>query len=235
MVYLEILDGPQAGSRFPAEHGHRVGRRGCEITIEDRKISSTHGIIKVAGGLAYLMDQSSANGIVVGTDRVRELLLAPGTEFRLGGTHVRVLADAEPVAQEPHVEESPSSPPWREALSQKLLEISRSGAIGARKHPVRAFARLVELELVGGPQPRCKWQMGYGPRTVGSKDPEFQIWDPGAPSTCFYLRPDTEGLCLFSTPLPHIVKLNGESVTERVLRVGDEISIRTTRLRVASC
>ena len=84
---LEVLDGNEPGQIFPIEKPKIIiGRRGCEVNLDDPEISRQHVSIEVHGDGATLRDMGSTNGTYVQGARVKEAQLEDNSEFRLG-TH----------------------------------------------------------------------------------------------------------------------------------------------------
>lgn len=76
---------------------YRIGRQeDNDIVIDDKKASRRHCVLERDGEAFVLRDLSSRNGTWVGTERVREVRLSVGEEFRIGGTEFRILAGGDP-------------------------------------------------------------------------------------------------------------------------------------------
>ena len=84
---LEVLDGNQPGQVFPLEKVHIIiGRRGCDVNLDDPEISRQHASIDIHGMSASLRDLGSTNGTYIQGQRVEEGDLKDNSEFRVG-TH----------------------------------------------------------------------------------------------------------------------------------------------------
>ncbi len=84
---LEVLDGNEPGQIFPIEKPETIiGRRGCDVNLDDPEISRQHVSTQVHGDGATLQDLGSTNGTYVQGARVMEAQLQDNSEFRLG-TH----------------------------------------------------------------------------------------------------------------------------------------------------
>lgn len=101
-LFIEIIGGEPLGARFKLGNGFKIGRKGCDISVRDPKISSHHADLVVRGEKIYLVDNHSSNGIKSGGKRVPELLMSLGVEFRLGNTSFRVVdVSAPPLPAKP--------------------------------------------------------------------------------------------------------------------------------------
>ena len=84
---LEVLDGTEPGRIFPIEKPEiTIGRRGCDVNLDDPEISREHVSIEVHGDSATLRNLGSTNGTYIQGARVKEGHLEDNSEFRLG-TH----------------------------------------------------------------------------------------------------------------------------------------------------
>lgn len=62
-----------------------IGRdSGCDLSIDNEGISRVHAFVDFENGAFKLYDNRSANGVFVGSRRVREVNLANGAKIRLG-------------------------------------------------------------------------------------------------------------------------------------------------------
>lgn len=149
-------------------------------------------------------------------------------------TIVRPLPAAPPpLASAPIV--PPPAPPikkqhkWYELLGAFLASNSKS--FSESKRPVAPLEPALVLDFVRGIQSNSRWVIGYGPRKVGASALDLPIWEPGAPEVCFEVLPSTDGI-LFKTSHADLVTLNGQSIDNQVLHVGDTIRILETIIEV---
>jgi hypothetical protein len=68
-----------------------VGREpGCEIFVNDGSVSRRHARIERRGAAYFVVDEGSANGTFLDSQRVADALLRPGQEVRFGAVAFRV-------------------------------------------------------------------------------------------------------------------------------------------------
>jgi len=68
-----------------------VGREpGCEIHVNDGSVSRRHARIERRGAAYFVVDEGSANGTFLDSQRVADALLRPGQEVRFGAVPFRV-------------------------------------------------------------------------------------------------------------------------------------------------
>jgi pSer/pThr/pTyr-binding forkhead associated (FHA) protein len=126
-LYLEVMSGKSAGKRFKLTEGLKIGRKRSDILLSDPKVSSHHANIVSRGSRRYfIQDNKSANGIKFNGLKVPELLLAPGVEFRLGNTVLKVIDLDPPVAK------MPTKP---EAAPEKPAPVSMPPPVNVQKPP----------------------------------------------------------------------------------------------------
>ncbi len=88
---LRVIEGPDAGLDIPLRRGSsRIGRSPeAQVRLNDPKISKFHARILV-GATVDIVDDNSANGVMVGNQRVSRASLGPGDIAVLGSTRIRV-------------------------------------------------------------------------------------------------------------------------------------------------
>jgi predicted RNA-binding Zn-ribbon protein involved in translation (DUF1610 family) len=90
-VVLSILTGPSKGeSHTLAKPRVVLGRKGADIPLNDPEISRHHCLLEVKETYINLKDMDSTNGTFFDEERVRAAMLRDGTEFRIGGSLIRV-------------------------------------------------------------------------------------------------------------------------------------------------
>ncbi|MFN8074056.1 MAG: FtsK/SpoIIIE domain-containing protein [Kineosporiaceae bacterium] len=88
---LRAISGPDQGREFPLHHGtNLVGRDyGCDVRLSDPLVSKRHARIHVTD-VVEIVDENSANGVVIGGGVVSRFVLAPDTRVTLGDTTLAV-------------------------------------------------------------------------------------------------------------------------------------------------
>ncbi|MEO8499910.1 MAG: FHA domain-containing serine/threonine-protein kinase [Vicinamibacteria bacterium] len=98
-VSLSFLSGPREGAEHVMRHaslliGREGGNSGAAIELAETQVSRMHAMVEARGSRFVLRDLESKNGTFSGTERVKEVEIAPGGEFQVGGTRFRlVVAD----------------------------------------------------------------------------------------------------------------------------------------------
>ncbi|MEO0478829.1 MAG: FHA domain-containing protein [Planctomycetota bacterium] len=88
---LEILDGDRAGQIVELQSEQfSIGRRPSnDLVLDDDKCSGRHAEIVVEDGQPVLRDVGSTNGTFLDGQRIEEIALGHGDEFRVGKTRMR--------------------------------------------------------------------------------------------------------------------------------------------------
>ena len=90
-IILSILSGPSQGESHTLSKPRIVlGREGADIPLNDPEISRHHCLLEVRDMHIDLKDMDSTNGTFFDEERVRAAMLRDGTEFRIGGSLIRV-------------------------------------------------------------------------------------------------------------------------------------------------
>ena len=90
-VVLSVVSGPSQGTTYKlAKPRIILGRAGADIALDDPEISRHHCLLEVRDTYINLKDMDSTNGTFYDEERVRAAMLQNGTEFRIGGSLIRV-------------------------------------------------------------------------------------------------------------------------------------------------
>ena len=103
-VSLSFLSGPNEGAEHTLRHatlliGREGGNAGAAIELAETQISRMHAMIEARGMRFVLRDLESKNGTFMGSERVKEMEIAHGSEFQIGSTRFMLkVTDAPPGA-----------------------------------------------------------------------------------------------------------------------------------------
>jgi pSer/pThr/pTyr-binding forkhead associated (FHA) protein len=241
-LFFKILDGAAAGHRFELRDGLVIGRQKADVNLQDSRVSSRHAVVELrVDGDFWLIDQNSSNGIRTQDGKVNELRLIAGQKFKLGRIRISVIASAEAPGESTQrqaasaagvssLADSDAGLNWRAAL----LQMAKNALVRRRPgQSVKAFSPLIELRFLRGLQAGQIWVIGYGPRSVGANSIDLRLEEPGIPGLCFQLVPESDGPSLVVHPSSQgEVRLNSRVVTHSLLRDGDIVDIRNTRMSI---
>ncbi len=226
-LYFEITTGEQIGQRYSIRTGMSIGRKDADLPLKDSKVSGRHATVTMGpDGSLFLLDEGSSNGIRYSGQKVRELEMLDGVEFQVGRTKIRVV-EMDPAEAGEIVIEEPKT--WQQivsAIAMRSIDQARPP-----KREVAGFFPPIKMKFTQGVQAGTEWTIGYGPREVGPASPDLILYEPGLPGNCFRLIPHAEG-ALLRTEGNVDVRLNGAPVEVVFLSHGDELDIRTTRIKI---
>ncbi|MCI4397863.1 MAG: FHA domain-containing protein [Acidobacteria bacterium] len=93
---LEVVDGPDAGTRYQLKRSRTlIGRSGCDINFpEDRLVSRKHASIEVYNS-QYVMvrDLASTNGTSLNGFLIVQVKVSPGDVIGIGGVKLRLVEE----------------------------------------------------------------------------------------------------------------------------------------------
>jgi DNA-binding NtrC family response regulator len=99
-----VIKGPDRGESVPFREGKSVtfgSSPSCEFVLTDKTVSRRHLMAVQEGGATFLVDQNSTNGTFIQENRIKEIEIGYGAEFKLGRTVIKYLPDEEIVEPEP--------------------------------------------------------------------------------------------------------------------------------------
>lgn len=230
-LVLLLKNGPNEGGKYPVSDGLTIGRGESTIFLDDRKVSSAHAQVQMSPeDSLVLVDLGSTNGIRgPAGGRVKILELVSGVTFSIGDTDFEVIDTRERSPHLAHLRPQNPVENWREKLEAHIDD--HIDDINNESKPLVAFKKAVEIKVIQGIQIDTKWVIGYGPRVFGRFTIGHQILEPEAPEFCFELSAKDEDV-EFSTEHPFDVQFNGRSVKTSIIKDGDCIQIKDTRLRL---
>ena len=106
-VMLRVTDGPDKGSQLTVARSRiTIGRSAVnDLVLSDTSVSGTHAELIIGESGVHVHDLDSTNGTFIGSVRVREAWIEPGSVLRVGKTEVELLAADEvqvPISGEDH-------------------------------------------------------------------------------------------------------------------------------------
>jgi hypothetical protein len=87
-----VTAGSDAGRACESRHGKLVigSGEGVDLILSDRRVSTKHVELEVAADGVVVRDLGSEDGTLVGTIRIREIVIQEAIELSLGESHVHV-------------------------------------------------------------------------------------------------------------------------------------------------
>ncbi|MDT8422258.1 MAG: FHA domain-containing protein [Desulfuromonadales bacterium] len=91
-VVVEIISGADNGKRFTVPLPCSVGRKGCDIVLNDGLMSRRHALFSLLGGKIGIVDQGSTNGTQVNGAEVKQAVLSPTDIITIGETQIKIVS-----------------------------------------------------------------------------------------------------------------------------------------------
>ena len=106
-VMLRVTDGPDKGSQLTVARSRiTIGRSAVnDLALSDTSVSGTHAELIIGESGVHVHDLDSTNGTFIGSVRVREAWIEPGSMLKVGKTEVELLSADEvqiPISGEDH-------------------------------------------------------------------------------------------------------------------------------------
>jgi len=231
---LEFTDGSEKGRQIPLLHFRTVlGRKFGDVLIRDLKVSSTHAALEYRGGAFHVIDLGSSNGTYINGGRVRDQLLEPGTEVRIGMSafHVRLdVAQAVKLAAGRPREMSASEGGLSQLLDREFFHPELLGGKLAHAE-VPEPLNVVYLKVLTGPDRGKEYSMDKATILLGRREADVAIADQDVSRKHALMERQEGGQYL----LRDLASTNGTFVNDRritnsVLSEGDRIRVGGTTL-----
>ncbi len=92
-VVLSIESGPLTGSQFTVTLPCIIGRKECDLVLDDRLVSRRHAELKFIQGTVVIEDLESKNGTRVNGEKITSRQLAPNDLISIGPINLRILPE----------------------------------------------------------------------------------------------------------------------------------------------
>ena len=71
MSHIRFVEkAPQAGAEHALRDGATIGRKGCDVALDDPNVSRRHAVVRREGGKVAIEDLGSTNGTLVNGSRI---------------------------------------------------------------------------------------------------------------------------------------------------------------------
>lgn len=246
-LYLEVLNSPDVrliGAKIKLYDGLTLGRKGADFQIKDKKLSSLHAQIQQGeDGRLVLVDQDSANGILINEHQVKQVVLFSNVIFTLGKTEFKVFE----AVGDAHVdglrfinwsdELRGKLRTFLEQYQEKMSEYTEGSPMapkprGPYQMDIAPFFEALKLSFIAGLQTDEELFLGYGPRRAGFHHFDISLLEPACPDELFELRPTSDGILLICFD-SEFMTLNGNAVTKVTLSDGDTLAFGRSKIRIS--
>jgi pSer/pThr/pTyr-binding forkhead associated (FHA) protein len=89
-VQLTFESGPQQGEQFTVTLPCLIGRRDCDLNLDDGQVSRRHAKLKIVEHKLVIEDLASTNGTQVNGETVTQKRLSPNDLITIGESNLRI-------------------------------------------------------------------------------------------------------------------------------------------------
>jgi hypothetical protein len=89
-VILSVESGPHQGDRFTVTLPCTIGRKDCDLILDDRLISRRHAELKIVENRLVIEDLASTNGTKVNGNKIAKQQLIPNDLISIGPSNFRI-------------------------------------------------------------------------------------------------------------------------------------------------
>jgi hypothetical protein len=218
-MYLElvIVDGPQAGRRFPLGRNPVTFGRSTGAIIsfpQDSFMSGMHLSVQYALSCIIVLDLRSSNGTFLNGQRIAQAMAVPGDVIKIGNLTMRLAIATAPPPEPVEPVASPESAPTvattleMPAVSEPMIDLDEEPVVAAMARP-------------SPPEPTEKVHQSVLTWLLDTKLQLFCLLDPGAhasipsllahatePKECLY---DGDADSMLAKFAPYVVQLGPDS------------------------
>ncbi len=226
-IYLEVLEGPDSGKKFEIKKLITwIGRKNCDITLNDPTVSSRHCTIEVSKDDILIYDQNSTNGTLVNGEKISSCPLSNMDEIQLGESKLLISIISDPYAlyQEVGTQEVEySRPSWDEDTS-----ILGEGIL----NPELPEEYQATLEVEEGPNKGQRFRLKRRSTVIGrGKDVDVKLDDNSVSEKHAQIEIHSKDkITIKDLASTNGTRVNGKLISAIKIRSGDQIQLGKTKL-----
>ncbi len=212
-VKITMTVGRERGLTYPLQKKRTVlGRSLADILLEDAKMSNRHAAIEITDTGVFLVDLGSTNGVFVNDVKIQRRQLMDRDEVAMGMTRFTVAIEEEPDA----VEVQPAATP--ESENSEEGTVSELG-----------FA----LEVIAGPDKGDEFILQQPSTNLGRGKADVSFRDLDVSRLHAVIEVTSKGvITVKDANSRNGIFVNGRKTPMQRLKVGDEIKLGNTILRL---
>jgi len=225
-IYLEILEGTEAGAKFELRKlSTSIGRKDCDIVLSDQAVSGKHCTIEVSRENITLYDHNSTNGTFVNGERVSGCPLQNLDEIKIGESKLLLSIVSDPYAlyEEPVAAVEISQPKPDEGtfvLEQGVANPKLSEDFQA------------VLEVLEGPNKGERFRLAQRSTVIGrAKEAEAALDDEAVSQRhCQIEIHSKDKITIKDLASTNGTRVNGILVSAVKIRNGDQVELGKTKM-----
>jgi len=226
-IYLEVLEGPDAGKKFELKKIHTMlGRKNADIVLNDQTISSNHCAIEFTQENIVLKDNNSTNGTFLNGEQITISPLQNLDEIKIGESKILFSMANDPYAM---YEDAASAEASIAPLSQFGEQTSVLGEGITNPELPEEFQAVLEVEA--GPNKGERFRLKNRSTVLGRKDADINFADESVSQRHMQIEVHSKD----KITVKDLASRNGTRVNDILIsavkiRSGDVIDIGKTRM-----
>jgi len=226
-VYLEVLEGPESGKKFELKKVQTsIGRKECDILLNDPTISSKHCTIEVSREEIMIYDHNSTNGTLVNGERISICPLQNLDEILIGESKLllSVVRDRYAIYQEPGTVEVDVS---KVRFDEETLQLE-----GGVYNPELPEEYNAVLEIEEGANKGQRFRLKRRSTVVGrGKDADLVLDDEGISLRHMQIEVHSKDkITIKDLASTNGTRVNGKLVSAVKIRNQDQIELGKTKM-----
>jgi len=227
-IFLEILEGPEAGKKFELKKlATSIGRKNCDITINDPTISSKHCTIEYGRESIMINDHNSTNGTSVNGEPCSSCPLQNLDEIKIGETKALFSMASDPYVlyQEPPPETDFDKTPAPRFDEQTI--VMGEGML----NPELPDEFHAAVEIIEGPNKGQRFPFKMRSTVIGRKGADIVLDDDSITARHLQLEIHSKDkITVKDLASRNGTRVNGVLISAVKIRNGDTIELGKTKM-----
>lgn len=228
-IMLEVLDGPDRGTKFRVTRSTTVlGRKDADLRLTDPTVSGKHALLEVIAGRLFLTDQKSTNGTKINGEPVESSPVVNGDELMLGDTRLRLSVTVDPERFDMRAEEV-------EGYSEEIGTSEEQTLVNQKLINLPLPDNLyVVLEVTDGPEKGKKFKVARRSTVIGrSRQADFRLQDPTVSLRhCQVEIHNKDKMMVKDLASSNGTRLNGHYISSVKIREGDLLQLGDSQIKI---
>jgi len=230
-IYLEVLEGPEAGKKFELKKLlTTIGRKSCDIILKDPTISGKHCTIEVGRDDILLYDNNSTNGTFVNGEQCASCPLQNLDEIKIGESKLLFSLVSDPYAlyQEPATAEIDKQAAGRPSpgFEEQTAALERGLFNPGLPEEYQAV-----LEVVSGPNKGQRFRLKSRSTVIGRKASDIVLDDESVSQRHAQIEVHSKDkITIKDLASTNGTRVNGALVSAVKIRNEDEIELGQSKM-----
>jgi pSer/pThr/pTyr-binding forkhead associated (FHA) protein len=231
-VYIEVLEGPEAGKKFELKKLHTtIGRKNCDIILNDPTISGKHCSIEVGRDDILLFDNNSTNGTFVNGEQCASCPLQNLDEIKIGESKMlfSLVSDPYAIYQEPGTAEIDKQTIGRPVSGTDEQTATMDGGLF---NPGLPEGYQAVLEVLSGPNKGQRFKLTLRSTVIGRKASDIVLTDESVSQRHAQIEVHSKDkITIKDLASTNGTRVNGALVSAVKIRNEDEIELGQSKMK----